>query len=75
MSCIGVRVMGGLRDKIKRVMGSGNEKSYWRDSWVDGKPLCVKFNRLFRISEQMVGEMGVWGEEGWSWELRRNKNL
>ncbi|KAL8480707.1 hypothetical protein ACS0TY_027303 [Phlomoides rotata] len=59
---------GVFKDFI-RVVGNGNDTSFWSDTWVDEVPLKSKFNRLYRVSEKReskVCEMGSWDDSGWN---------
>jgi hypothetical protein len=41
-------------------IGDGMSTRFWRDVWLGDSPLCLKFPRLFSLSEQKdycVGEL------------------
>lgn len=41
--------------------------------WIEREPLYLKFNGLFRLSEQqdnLVGDMRIWNEASWSWDFK-----
>ncbi|KAL8537670.1 hypothetical protein ACS0TY_012704 [Phlomoides rotata] len=69
---------GVIKDFI-RVVGNGNDTSFWSDTWLDDGLLKTKFNRLYRVSEQReykVGEMGIKlhqdGTDSWRWIYSSN---
>lgn len=57
----------GIHSNFSRNIGNGEGTKFWCDVWVGDFTLKVKFNRLFRISEQrtlLVNECGNWGNNG-----------
>lgn len=55
------------------MLGNVKNTLVWRDVWVERKPLYLKFNRLFRLSEQhdsLVGDVGTWNVVVWSWDFK-----
>lgn len=68
---------GWLLDNITRQMGDGVSTLFWADPWLDGKPLCKAFMRLFQLAEnkfETVANMFSrgWGANGeaWRWHQR-----
>ena len=42
---------GWLLDNITRQVGDGESTMFWIDPWLDGKPLCKVYVRLYELSE------------------------
>jgi hypothetical protein len=62
---------------VVRRVGRGDSTRFWKDAWMGGDPLCVRFPRLFSISLQkdiMLSELRVQGDgiARWGWHWRRN---
>ncbi|GKE17562.1 RNA-directed DNA polymerase, eukaryota [Tanacetum coccineum] len=57
---------------IKYKLVSGDKIRFWLDTWIDDQPLCVRFNRLFRLeSDSNCKVCERWGDVGWIWNWRR----
>ena len=41
---------GWLTDNIMRQVGDGESTLFWFDPWIDGKPLCELYERLFELA-------------------------
>ncbi|KAL8535589.1 hypothetical protein ACS0TY_011282 [Phlomoides rotata] len=68
----------GLRAEFTKEVGERNNIVFWQDYWVDGECLKVKFNRLYRLSEQkeaVISEMGCWDNGEWVWDFKWNREL
>lgn len=65
-------------DNLSMRLGNGLSTSFWEGPWMGAVSIRDRFPRLFHLSEQkeiMVGEMGVWEEEEWKWDLRWRMDL
>ncbi|MCH99721.1 kinesin-like protein, partial [Trifolium medium] len=65
--------MKGGRSVSKKV-GDGSDTLFWTDPWLVDSPLCVRFGRLFELTENKaatVAEMSLlgWGVGGQAWGL------
>jgi len=63
---------GWFRNHVPWKVGNGDKIRFWEDTWLGNNKLKFMFPRLYTISlEQgkLVGEVGTWGELGWSWRL------
>lgn len=72
-----VRV-GGEGCEFKKVLPDGGDTRFWKQFWANSELLGVKFNKLFRLSEQRensVREMENWGVNGWEWDFKRSRPL
>ncbi|KAK2354046.1 hypothetical protein QL285_091613 [Trifolium repens] len=62
---------------VKKKVGNGRFTKFWSDIWVGDQPLCIRFPRLYGISNQQgecIQNMGVLIDNRWNWNLiwRRN---
>ncbi|GAU17962.1 hypothetical protein TSUD_330870 [Trifolium subterraneum] len=80
----GVADIGGgwFGESVVRKVGDGVETFFWTDPWLDGIPLCERFQRLFDLSVNksstvagcfslgwgIGGEAWVWRRQLWAWE-------
>jgi mannosylglycoprotein endo-beta-mannosidase len=58
---------------VTKKVGRGNSTLFWKDIWVGNQTLEQQFPRLYSISiqqEEVVGNMGMWTNGVWRWELR-----
>jgi len=67
---------GWMIDNITRQVGDGMSTLFWVDPWLEGKPLCQMFVRLYELAENkldMVADMFArgWGVNGEAWKWRR----
>jgi len=67
---------GWLLDNITRQVGDGESTLFWIDHWLDGKPLCKVYVRLYELSEikfESVANVFAsgWGFNGEAWRWRR----
>jgi hypothetical protein len=65
-----------LKEVLVRRIGNGLLTRFWRDVWIGGEPLCLKFPRLFSVSMQQdicVGDW--WKEEEGRWDFIWRRNL
>jgi hypothetical protein len=72
---LGVGDSNWLKDVLVRRLGNGMTTRFWRDVWIGGEPLRLKFPRLFSLSSQKdicVGELLNLGEDRWEFIWRRN---
>jgi hypothetical protein len=70
-------VLGTLVNKthINKIrVGNGVDTFFWTNMWLEGVPFCVKFSRLFNLSENKLSTIadmrGLGWEEGgaaWQW--------
>jgi len=63
-------------DNLCLNVGNGVSSLFWLDRWVGEVPLCVRFRRLYELSEYkvlVVAQMFAWGwnEGGEAWKWRR----
>jgi len=64
--------------ELIRMVGNGENTSFWSDVWVGEVALGVSFPRLYSISNQKegkIGEMGEWSGSNWNWVLTWRHNL
>ena len=57
-------------------MGDGESTLFWTDPWLDGKPLCKAYVRLFDLSENKLESVANmlargWGVHGEAWRWRQ----
>ena len=51
---------------------SGDQIRFWLDIWIEDKPLCVQFNRIFRLELNPNCKVCErWGNGGWTWNRRK----
>ena len=67
---------GWMLDNINCQVGDGVSTLFWVDPWLEGKPLCSLFPRLYELAENklvMVAEMFArgWGVNGEAWKWCR----
>jgi len=63
---------GWFRNHVSWKVGNGDKIMFWEDTWLGNNKLKFMFPRLYTIyleQGKMVGEVGSWGELGWSWRL------
>jgi len=63
-------------ENLRIHVGNGANTLFWLDRWVGDVPLCVRFSRLYDLSENKlaaVAQMFSWGWEvgGEAWKWRR----
>lgn len=61
---------------VSKVLGDGQNTLFWKDPWLEGGPLEVRFARLFSLSLDRSGKVSnlvSWqdGECVWRWQWRR----
>jgi hypothetical protein len=64
--------VGWFTHVVRKKLGRGNTINFWKDIWVGGTSLEIRFPRLFTISVQhdtMIHNMGRWEGGVWRWEL------
>jgi hypothetical protein len=62
-----------LNEVLSRRLGNGMSTRFWRDVWIGGEPLYLKFPRLFSLSLQKDFFVGnLWSEGRWDFVWRRN---
>ncbi|GAU32175.1 hypothetical protein TSUD_68460 [Trifolium subterraneum] len=80
----GVADIGGgwFGESVVRKVGDEVETFFWTDPWLDGIPLCERFQRLFDLSVNksstvaecfslgwgVGGEVWAWRRQLWAWE-------
>lgn len=42
---------------VKKVVGNGQDSSFWKDPWVEGGALDSRFARLFSLSLENMGKV------------------
>lgn len=67
---------GWFSNVVKKVVGDGQNTLFWKDPWLEGGPLNVRFRRLFSLSMDksgMVANLVIWrdGVCEWNWRWRR----
>ena len=64
-----------LSDNIWRQVGDGECTLFRVDPWLEGKPLCEMFVRLFELTENKLDTMDAMFARGWgvSWRLFRGR--
>ncbi|PNX88548.1 receptor-like kinase [Trifolium pratense] len=65
-----------FRESVSKKVGDGSDTLFWTDSWLGDSALCVRFGRLFELTENKsatVAEMSLlgWGVGGQEWAWRR----
>jgi hypothetical protein len=51
---VGLLDGGWLHNNIVRVVGDGSSTLFWKDHWIGGNTLLVRFHRLFDPSENKL---------------------
>ncbi|XP_024630905.2 uncharacterized protein [Medicago truncatula] len=73
---------GWFGDQVLRRVGDAVVTSFWSDRWIGEAPLCVRFRRLFELTEnksmsvadllsvdsERWGEVWRWRRRLWEWE-------
>lgn len=57
---------------MERIVGDGENTSFWHDLWINDVPLSVKDIRLFKIStgkQLSVQQLGKWDGDTWEWNF------
>jgi hypothetical protein len=60
-----------FNSEVVRKVGNGLTTSFWKDRWRGDKCFCLKYPRLYSISNQknaLVGEMGAVTTDGTDWK-------
>lgn len=68
----GVGNRNWFSSSIVKVIGEGNETSFWHDVWASDVPLSVKYCRLYSISNGKhwtIQQQGTWEEGVWTWKF------
>ncbi|KAL8501915.1 hypothetical protein ACS0TY_021147 [Phlomoides rotata] len=68
----GKRGEEGWKADFYKEVGEGENTLFWQDSWIDRECLKIKFNRLYKLSEQneaLISEMGFWENGKWVWDF------
>ncbi|KAL9675754.1 hypothetical protein QQ045_003960 [Rhodiola kirilowii] len=71
-------VATAFRDGLKLKLGRGNEISFWEDVWIGDKTIRDQYPKLYQLvvdNQKKVGEMGLWVDGVWYWELSFRRNL
>ena len=68
---------GWFGNSVLRRVGDGAETLFWTHRWIGGTPLCVRFPRLFDLTENKDASVAtlfslglMHGGEGWRWRRR-----
>ena len=68
-----------IKNQIQWKVGCGDKFRLWEDTWAsDGRPLMVKYPRLYQISNQkhqLISCVGSQKDAGWEWELSWRRSL
>jgi len=69
---------GWFQEELSWELGCGDKVKFWEEVWVGSTDLKSLFPRLYSLSlnkGQTVGEVGVWVNSKWRWNLgwRRNR--
>ena len=67
---------GWMSDNIIRRVGDGVSTLFWVDPWLEGKPMCNLFTRLYELAENNLDTVAGmfarrWGVNGEAWKWRR----
>jgi len=56
---------GWMSDNINRQVGDGVSTLFWVDPWLEGKPLCRLFTRLYELPENKLDTVAEMFARGW----------
>ena len=65
---------GWFQGELGWKVGCGDKAKFWEDVWIGSVDLKFLFPRLYSLSlnqGKVVGEMGVWDDTVWRWDLMR----
>ena len=68
---------GWIKKEVSWKVGKRDQARFWEDIWTGNASLKALFPRLFSLSlhqGQTVGEVGMWEESEWQWNLRWRRN-
>lgn len=54
------------------MVGERKKVKFWKDKWIGGEPLSIRFPILYPISEctkSVIQEIGHWEANFWIWDL------
>lgn len=67
---------GWFSSAVRKVVGDGRNTLFWKDPWLEGGPLNLRYQRLFSISMNKSGSVAnlITRHDGvceWNWRWRR----